>query len=418
MPAPVVATDFLDLLRKSRLLTYEQYFSAVKRLGLRELELPSDIAQRLLKDGAITPFQADRLLQGNIRGLVLDDYRLLEVLGAGGMGWVYVAEEMKTKWRVAIKVLPDHCRDDQGVLARFQIEAQAGMRLAHPNILKTFAIHRATDNHGEINYVVMELVRGISLLELVLLQKRIDWRQACDIVSQTSTGLQHAHEKGLIHRDVKPENLLICHDGAVKILDFGLAMVDENDEEFSMAMIFGQNRLGTADYVSPEQAFDSYNIDERADIYSLGCTFYFALTGRLPYPFKTNAEKLRAHRQLRPKPVQEFRSDVPERVLKILAKMMAKHKGNRFSSAAELIRYVKPYAERKPIEFDFTKILSMRVEQSQKRQEKKKLERGDASTKSSSLDTQTPIPNKPRRSTIETILSEETRINDNGPRDE
>lgn len=413
MPPPVATDDFLDLLKKSRLLTPEQYFNIVRRLGLKEIDRPEQVARRLLTEGVLTQFQADRLLQGNFRGLMLDGYRVLEVLGAGGMGWVYVAEEVQTRWRVAVKVLPEHCRHDPGVLARFRLEAEAGMRLAHPNILKTFSIHRTHDLVGEINYVVMELVRGVSLLELVILKRgRVAWQQACDVIVQTAAGLQHAHEKGLIHRDVKPENLLISSDGTVKILDFGLAMVDEKEQEFSMAMIFGQNRLGTADYVSPEQAVDSYQIDERADIYSLGCTLYFALTGRLPFPFKTAGEKLRAHRTQRPKAIEEIRTDVPERVIRICAKMMAKRLENRIPNASEVIRYLKPYAQRQNVEFDFAKILAGRVDQAEKRQEMKRRQKEEAAANASgsSLSTVTPLPNKPRQSTIETIMGEETQI--------
>ena len=158
------------------------------------------------------------------------------------------------------------------MMTRIQLEAQAGMRLKHPNILRTWSINRMEDEQDDTYYVVMELVKGVSLNELIVLEKSVPVWRACDIVRQAALGLQHAHDAGLVHRDVKPENLLIRSDGSVKMLDFGLAMIDENDEEFVMAVVMGQDRLGTADYVAPEQSINSYKVDHRADLYSLGCT--------------------------------------------------------------------------------------------------------------------------------------------------
>jgi serine/threonine-protein kinase len=140
-----------------------------------------------------------------------------------------------------LKVLPEEGRQDAGTLARFRLEAQAGCRLNHPNIVRTYKLGQCEDIYGlPVHYVVMELVRGVNLYELLVLKRQIEISQACDIIFQASEALDYAHRSGLIHRDIKPENLLICADGSVKILDFGLAMIDENDEEFSMAMIFGR----------------------------------------------------------------------------------------------------------------------------------------------------------------------------------
>ena len=262
--------DFLLLLKKSRLLEYNDLQDAAVTIAQLNDPNATQMANVLVEDGYLTRFQADRLIEGNSRGLVIDGYKLLEVLGCGGMGWLYVAEEIETKWRVALKVLPEEGRNDAGTMARFQLEAQAGMRLDHPNIVRSYKIGKYDDIYGSVHYVVMELVRGVNLFELLVLKKKIDVAQAADIILQAAEALRYAHQQGLVHRDIKPENLLICSDGTVKLLDFGLAMVDENDEEFSMAMIFGQNRLGTADYISPEQYIDSYAIDHRADIYGAG----------------------------------------------------------------------------------------------------------------------------------------------------
>src|SRR5690606_10544678 len=192
----------------------------------------------------------------------------------------------------------------------------------------------------------------------------------------------HAHDAGLIHRDVKPENLLIRSDGSVKILDFGLAMIDENDEEFVMAMVMGQDRLGTADYVAPEQSINSYKVDHRADIYSLGCTLYFALAGRPPFPSDSAIDKIRAHRELRPEFIHEVRKDVPQRVAAIVHKMMAKRPENRIQTAADVAKLLEPFSRREPLEFDFSRVVKTRAKWAKRREALRQLrERDDATTR-------------------------------------
>lgn len=415
MPVTQIVHDFLLGLKKSRLLELDDLQDAAVTVAQLNNPTPSQMANVLVEDGYLTRFQADRLLEGNHRGLIFDGYKLLEVLGCGGMGWVYIAEEIETKWRVALKVLPEDGRRESGTLARFQLEAQAGLRLNHPNIVRTHKMGRSEDIYGAVHYVVMELVRGINLFELLMLKRKLDVPQVCDIIMQTAEALDYAHSQGLVHRDIKPENLLVCPDGTVKILDFGLAMVDENDEEFSMAMIFGQNRLGTADYISPEQYIDSYKIDDRADIYSLGCTFYFALTGKVPFPFATAAEKLRGHLKKKPTFVHELRPDIPKRVAAIVHKMMAKRPENRIQTASEVARYLKPLAERQPVLFDFRSVLTTRMNYARRRQEQKAKDAAASGSvtgsKSTPPATQPPVKtDNPRQSTVETIVREETRL--------
>ena len=231
----------------------------------------------------------------------------------------------------------------------------------------------------------MELVKGVSLQELVALKGPLPASQAADIARQTAAGLEHAHQAGLIHRDVKPENLLVRTDGSVKVVDFGLAMIDENDEEFSMAMILGQDRLGTADYVAPEQALNSYRVDCRADIYSLGCTMYYALTGRPPFPVRSVPEKLRGHRCRKPRPISDTRDDVPEELLAIIDRMLAKQPADRFQSAAEVEAALAPFGQREPVEFDFAAVLERRVRIARRREaERRRREKEDTTLKGQS----------------------------------
>lgn len=369
MPAVEAASDVLEVLKKSRLLPGAEFDKVVNQFGLEDQLTPQDVTETLVNEGLITQYQADRLLAGKRRGYFVDEYKILDILGSGGMGYLFSAEEPDSKWIVALKVLSDKYRDDKGMVSRFHMEAEAGLKLNHPNILRTKAIRRTEDIYGTIHYMVMELVKGVSLYELLAIRgKTLPWDQACDVIYQAAKGLHHAHELGLVHRDVKPENLLIRTDGAVKVLDFGLAMFGGSEAEFSMATILGQNCLGTADYIAPEQSIDSFEVDRRADVYSLGCTFYFILTGKVPFPYKTVPEKLQGHRTKKARPVTEFRPKVPERVSKIIQKMMAKNPENRIQDCEQVCRYLERYCDRKPIDFDFESVLEQRAETARRRQ--------------------------------------------------
>ncbi len=414
MAVSKATNEFLSLLRRSQLLKIDDLQDAAVTVSQLTDPTSREIANVLVDDGFLTRYQADRLLKGNSRGLVIDGYKVLEVLGCGGMGWVYIAEDVETHWRVALKVLPEDSRQDAGTLARFRLEAQAGMKLNHPSIVHTYKMGHYDDIYGPIHFVAMELVRGVNLFELMLMKKKLEIGQACDIIMQSAEGLSYAHEQGLVHRDVKPENLLVSSDGTVKLLDFGLAMVDDNDEEFSMAMIFGQDRLGTADYISPEQYRDSYQVDHRADIYSLGCTLYFALTGSVPFPFKSQAQKLKGHLKKKPPRVQTLRSDVPDRLQSIVSKMMAKRPENRIQTAAEVAKYLKPFARRLKQRINFRSVLNARLQHARKRM-------GDGvgeTIKRDRVAAPRDSRQEVRQSTIETIVREETMLDQPRLRDE
>lgn len=381
MTTVTTAEDFLNLLRRSRLLSSEEFESVVARFGLADLSTPNEIAGKLVANRALTRYQANRLLEGRRRGLFIDDYRISELLGSGGMGYLYVAEDLQEGWEVALKVLSDRHRNDKGMLTRFQLEAEAGFKIRHPHVVRTKAIKRTEDIYGIIHYMVMELVRGISLHELLSIRKRtLSWRRACDVICQAAEGLHYAHELGLVHRDVKPENFLVRSDGFVKVLDFGLAMIGGSETEFSLSTILGQNCLGTADYISPEQSIDSLNVDRRSDIYSLGCTFYFLVTGQVPFPGKSVSQKLRRHREKDPYPVDKLNPNVPAKISKIILKMMAKNPKSRFQTMAEVRKLLEQVAERKPIDFDFDEVLEKRARIAEQRLATESRLRGDSRT--------------------------------------
>jgi serine/threonine-protein kinase len=200
--------------------------------------------------------------------------------------------------------------------------------------------------------------------------------------------------------------LLIRTDGAVKVLDFGLAMIGGSEAEYSLATILGQNCLGTADYIAPEQSLDSLNVDCRADIYSLGCTFYFLVTGQVPFPAKTTAEKLEGHRTNRPPAVRDLNPKVPERVAQIIKKMMAKHPEHRFQNAEEVREILTPLAERRPIDFDFDEVLAKRAAFAERRLASESILRGDSRTTVSKLEI--PPPPELQRPRAETTVRKDT----------
>jgi serine/threonine protein kinase len=360
MQVPVAANEFLELIEKSGLLSESVLRRVQHKLEIQPNSPAEETAKLLVRERVLTPFQAERLLEGRYRGLVIDRYRIREVLGFGGMGCVFIAEDPDEDRKVAIKVMSTEHSQDPGMLSRLQLEALAGMRLNHPNIIKTYRI----GNTGAVHFLVMELVRGISLHELVALYGPLHPHVACDIIIQAAEGLAVAHRQGIIHRDIKPANFLIELDGTARILDFGLALVKGSEsEEFSLSMVFGHDCLGTPDYIAPEQTIDSRKIDARADIYALGATFYVALTSHVPFPDKSNKLKLEAHRTRIPRNVCELKPDIPAEIGAIVAKMLAKKPDERYQSMAELIRVLKPFARRKNIPFDFRELVTLRAKQ-------------------------------------------------------
>ena len=189
MGTPLVADSFLALLNKSGLLPAETIAAALERFRLGEEVATKELARAFVREGLVTRFQAERLLEGRYRGFFIDRYKILEILGAGGMACLYLAEDMRTSERVALKVLSDKHKSDAGMLTRLKIEARAGKKLNHSGIIRTYGIYRTDDVYGEIYYLVMEYVQGINLEELINLKGPIPWPQACDFARQAAAGL-------------------------------------------------------------------------------------------------------------------------------------------------------------------------------------------------------------------------------------
>ena len=338
MALKLTAESFLTGVRQSGLVPSNRLDEALAdctRAGIDMHDAPS-IADALVERSALTSWQAEKLLQGKFKGFVLGRYRLMNLLGRGEMSSVYLAEHVRMKRRCAIKVLPAARVRDTSYLGRFYREAEAVATLDHPNIVRAYDVDDEVEAGTEIHFLVMEYVDGVSLEKLLEEKREFPIVEAVEYVRQAAEGLAHAHENGLIHRDIKPGNLLIDRKGIVKLLDLGLARFFKSEEEESLTIKHDEKVLGTADYLAPEQAVDSHAVDERADVYSLGCTLYFALAGHPPFTDGTLVQRLLAHQTKAPTPITKIRSDVPEGVARILAKMMQKRKEDRFQSAREV----------------------------------------------------------------------------------
>jgi len=338
MSTKVVAA-FLDRVERSGLITEPKLSQLRQELEAAGVDLgnPHAITAALVDRGMLTQWQTEKLLQGKHKGFFLGSYRLLRPLGKGGMGAVFLAQHEMMRPQCAIKVLPQTQIDKHSsVLERFYVEAQAVASLDHQNIVRAYDVNKEVKDNKEIHYLVMEFVEGQDAQGMVQEGGVLDYVKAAEIIRQTANGLAHAHENGLIHRDIKPANLLIDKKGVVKILDLGLARFHDDSGMASLTAAHNETVLGTADYLSPEQALNSHNVDPRTDIYSLGCTAYFLLTGHPPFPEGSVAQRLVAHQVKQPKPIAEERPDAPPELVAIIGKMMAKAPDDRFQSASEV----------------------------------------------------------------------------------
>jgi serine/threonine-protein kinase len=325
--------DFLRVVRKSGLVEEPRLAAAIAAWPAPTQPLEDELVREIVQGGLLTQWQADQLRKGRHKGFVLGKYRLLRLLGAGGMSSVYLAEHTTLHGLVAIKVLPVKRVDQTSYLARFEREAREAFRLNHPNIVRTIDL----DTSGAIHFIAMEYVEGDDLHARVKQGGPLDVREAADCIRQAALGLQHAHEESLVHRDIKPANLIIDKRGTVKILDFGLALAGAGDEEAaSLTQTHDEKVLGTADYLAPEQARDSHLADRRSDIYALGCTLHYLLTGRPPFPKGSIAERIQAHLKKPPPNLLDERADVPPAIAELSFRMLEKHPDARPQSAQEI----------------------------------------------------------------------------------
>ena len=323
------------------LLTAKQLDEA--RLALRKGEsgpaaAPTDqeLSEKVVEMGLLNAWQAKQLLDGRTK-FTLGSYRIIDSLGQGGMGHVFKAEDPILKRVVAIKVLPRD-RSTPEAIANFTREIRALSSLNHPKLV------RAVDagNDGNVNFLVTEYVPGSDLRKLVRRHGPLSMAAAANIISQVAEGLQQAHQQGIVHRDVKPGNVLVTPEGDAKFSDLGLAgpMYSSNaDEDPRYGKI-----VGTADYLSPDHITAPWNPVPAWDIYSLGCTLYYAVTGKVPFPGGTTSDKARAHCTLKPLDPRRLNHQLSDPFVDVVADMMAKDPAQRVPSALAVIERLAPWA--------------------------------------------------------------------------
>jgi serine/threonine protein kinase/WD40 repeat protein len=396
----VMPNSLADMLRQAPLL------DAAQKDELARLEAqfakPRDLAQELVRRGWLTHYQANQLLLGKGKDLVFGQYILLERIGEGGMGQVYKARQRNLERIVALKVIRKECLDKPKVISRFQREIRAAGHLApHPNIVRAYDADQVNGSY----YIAMEYIDGVDLAKLIKDGGPLPVEQACDLIRQAALGLQHAHEHGLVHRDIKPANLLVVVSGGVvsggvvsgkekrkqssatirrptippatthhspltthqlKILDLGLARWEDSAGRANTHLTQMGAVMGTPDFIAPEQARNSHTCDIRADLYSLGCTLYYLIAGRIPFLGGSFAEKLIQHQMDQPEPLAQVRRamllsfhgrkgatripsklvPVPDYVAAIVSKLMAKNPEDRLQTPAELAQALEQALER------------------------------------------------------------------------
>ena len=348
---PVALETFLSQLSESGILS-DQKLRAVERKK-KEYQDGESLARDMIKSSHLTKYQAEQILGGKGKNLCMGQYVLLEKLGAGGMGQVYKAYHPGMERVVAVKMILANSRADAEAIKRFQREVKAAAKLAHPNIITVYDAGNANGRH----FMVMELVKGQDLSEIINQKGKFSIRDAVDYITQAAKGLKFAHSNGVIHRDIKPGNLILDSEGILKIVDMGLAKINskENDETVS-ALTGNAAIMGTVDFMSPEQSLSTRDVDARADIYSLGATLYYLLTGNVMYPSNKAMAKLMAHRKSLIPSLRVSRPDVSENLEAVYVKMVAKQAEDRYQNMSELISKLESIANQ-PAPIDIPKDL-------------------------------------------------------------
>ncbi len=340
MAAPTTEEELIALVRNSALVAearLDEYLGR-RKPGATAGGTPLDLAQAMVVDGLLTKYQAEQLLMGRWRNfLIAGKYKLLERIGKGGMAMVFLCEHQVMKRLVALKILPTAHGQDRELLGRFHREARALSQLRHPNIVGAFDV----DHADKIHFLVMEYVDGGDLDLIVRRSGPLAVARAAHYIRQAAFGLQHAHEAGLVHRDIKPGNLLVDRGGTVKLLDLGLARIFHETADDLTTGREVTTLLGTVDYLAPEQAVNSHDVDIR--IYGLGATFYFLLTGKGLFEGGTVAQKLSWHVNRPPHPIAEARPDVPAGLVAVIEKMLAKRPEDRYQTPDEVVAALVPW---------------------------------------------------------------------------
>jgi serine/threonine protein kinase len=338
MAAPSTCAEFLYLIRESGLLGTSVLDGLIDKFPDGNSESPTSLASALVRKGTLTEFQAEQLLQGRAHGFHLGGYVILERLGCSRMSTVLLCRQQSLDRLVAVKLLStSKAAANERMLQRFYREARATASLHHPHIVRAYDVEENERGH----LLIMEYVEGLSLEALVQQHGPLPPLRAAHYIRQAALGLAAAHDKGIIHRDVKPANLLVDREGTVKVLDLGLALLADDES------VLTQGVLGSVDYLAPEQSIDSHTVDERADVYGLGATFYFLLTGAPPVTGTTPVQRALSHRRGSYPPIHTLRQDVPEGLQAVVSYMMSRSLEHRYPSAAAVAEALEPWTKQR-----------------------------------------------------------------------
>ena len=332
MPAPTTTAELLELVAKSGLTDEPRLRGMVEHLT-ESGPLPVDpraLATELVRHGVTTGFQVEKLLRGEWQGFDIGQYRVLESIGANTTGALYLCECARLHRLVAVEVVPSWLAAIPNHLDRFFRQARAMASCSHENVVRAYEV--AQD--GNTHFIVMEYVDGARLYDIVR-RGPLDPVRVAHYVAQAADGLQHVHDRGLVHRNVKPTNVLLDRRGRIKVGGMNIVLLPYVTTDDAIR--------GTPNYIAPEQVTDSTRVDRRADVYSLGCTAYHLLTGRPPFTGGSAAEKLSWHQTRTPEPLRSLRPEVPEELGRVVERMMSKAPEARYQSTAEVAAALEPW---------------------------------------------------------------------------
>lgn len=332
-------TTLLERIRRSGLVARDALVPLWQRLETQGVDLADDkaVADTLVLWEVLTDWQAKNLREGKYTGFFFSSYRLLRPLGGGPVSVVLLARHEMMEKLCAIKLLP-YCKtkQDSSVLKQFYVQLQGLAAMDHPNIVRAYDLSAVIKQGKEIHYLVMEFVDGSDLQTMVRDKGVLDYVRATKYLRQTAEALSYMHEAGLMHRSIQPANLMVDKKGVVKIVGFGRAAFLADSSHVSPTMANSETPPGTADCLSAEPALSGHIVDPREDIYALGCTAYFLLTGQSPIRAGTQSERSAVNRLEVPQPIQDIRPDAPPGLIAIIEKMMAQQPDERVQTAAEI----------------------------------------------------------------------------------
>jgi len=340
MPSLQTPREILEGLRKGKVVDEKRLDAYLQRANINDMpDEAHEWVNTLVQERVLSNYQALQILQGKWNAFHIGKFRILERLGFGAVSNVYLCEDPDLHDRVAVKVLTKLQAADPASLERFYREARASRLLDHPNIVRAHGV----DKDEQAPFMVMDFVDGSSIQDIVEHFGALDPVRCAHYIRQAALGLEYAHQQGLIHRDIKSGNLLIDRQGTLKILDLGMArFAQEEGEVLTQGIV-----LGAPEYLAPEQAKDSHNVDGRADLYGLGAIFYFMLTAYAPFAEEGSLAKKLTSKQTRdPRPIRALRPEVPEEMVAIVRKMMARNPDERYQKASEVAEALTPWTQK------------------------------------------------------------------------